>query len=101
MAFWGLIVGAVIAMIIGFCVGGLDNLRHDQNDDRRSGLGESGSDLRRPIYEGTRTMRRNSKNSRKLVPGRELNSLKKGGWDKMPGQEKADYAVSPSMRRWA
>jgi hypothetical protein len=35
---WGLIVGAII---------------HDQNDDRRGGLGKSGGDLRRPIYEGT------------------------------------------------
>ncbi len=36
-----------------FCVGGLDNRRYDQNDDRRGGLGKSGGDLRRPIYEGT------------------------------------------------
>ena len=25
---------------------------------------------------------------------RDLNSFKKWGWDKMPGQEKADYAVA-------
>ena len=50
---WGVIVGAVIVMIIGFAWGGVDNRRHDQNDDRRSGCGESGGDLRRPIYEGT------------------------------------------------
>ena len=50
---WGLIVGAVIAMIIGFAWGGWGNLRHDQNEDRRSGLGKSGGDLRRPIYEAT------------------------------------------------
>ena len=49
---WGLIVGAVIAMIIGFAWGGLDNLRYDQNDDRRSGFSKSSGDLRRPIYEG-------------------------------------------------
>ncbi len=49
----GLVVGAVIAMIIGFAWGGLDNLRHDQNDDPRSGFGEPGGDLRRPIYEAT------------------------------------------------
>ena len=36
-----------------FCVGGLDNLQHDPKDVRRGGLGESGGDLRRPIYEGT------------------------------------------------
>jgi len=35
------------------CVGWLDNLQHDPNDDQRGGLGESGGDLRRPIYEAT------------------------------------------------
>ena len=52
---WGLICGAVIVMIIGFAWGGVDNLRHDQNEDRRSGLGESGGDLRRPIYEAAQS----------------------------------------------
>ena len=50
---WGLVVGAVIAMIIGFAWGGVDNLRHNQKDERRGGLGEPGGYLRRPIYEGT------------------------------------------------
>ena len=49
---WGFIIGGVIAMIIGFAWRA-DNLRHDQNDDRRSGFGESGGDLRRPISEAT------------------------------------------------
>ena len=35
------------------CVGWLDNLQHDPNDDQRGGLGESGGDLRRAIYEAT------------------------------------------------
>src|SRR3990172_3159073 len=35
------------------CVGWLDNLRNHPNDDQRGGLGESGGDLRRPIYEAT------------------------------------------------
>jgi hypothetical protein len=50
---WGLIGGAVIAMIIGFAWGGLDHRAHDPTDGRRGGLGGSGRDLRRPIYEGT------------------------------------------------
>ena len=50
---WGVVVGAVIAMIIGFAWGGLVNRRHYPKDIRRSGLGESGGDLRRPIYEAT------------------------------------------------
>ena len=50
---WGLICWGSHRNDHRFCVGGLDNRRHDQNDDRRSGFGESGGDLRRPIYEGT------------------------------------------------
>jgi hypothetical protein len=50
---WGLICGAVIAMIIGFAWGGWTTFQDDPKDVRRGGLGESGGDLRRPIYEGT------------------------------------------------
>jgi hypothetical protein len=35
------------------CVGGVDNPEHGPKDVRRSGLGESGGDLRGPIYEAT------------------------------------------------
>jgi isoquinoline 1-oxidoreductase beta subunit len=34
------------------CVGWLDHRAHDPKDGRRGGLGGSGGDLRRPIYEG-------------------------------------------------
>ena len=51
---WGLICGAVIAMIIGFAWG-VDNLRHYPNDDQRGDLGESGGDLRRPVREATQS----------------------------------------------
>ncbi len=50
---WSLVFGAVIAMIIGFAWGGVDNLQHYPKDVRPGGLGESGGDLRRPIYEAT------------------------------------------------
>src|SRR4029453_5879075 len=43
------------------CVGWLDNLRHDPNDDQRGGFGESGGDLRRPIYEATEPSSENQK----------------------------------------
>jgi hypothetical protein len=48
---WGLIVGAIIAMIVGFVGGGVDNHGHCQNHVQGGGLGESVSDLCRPIYE--------------------------------------------------
>jgi hypothetical protein len=50
---WGLICGAVIAIILGFAWGGVDNLQDYPKDERRGGLGESGGDLRGPIYEAT------------------------------------------------
>src|SRR5437773_10452488 len=34
-------------------VGWRDDVQHDPDDDQRGGLGESGGDLRRPIYEAT------------------------------------------------
>ena len=54
---WGLICGAIIAMIIGFAWGGVDHLGHDHKDERRVGLGSAGGDLRRPIYEATEPAR--------------------------------------------
>jgi hypothetical protein len=54
---WGLIGGAILAMIIGFAWGGVDHLGHDPKDGRRGGLGRTSSDLRRPIYEATEPSR--------------------------------------------
>ena len=70
---WGLICGAIIAMIIGFAWGGLDHLGHDQNDERRGGLGGSGGDLRRPIYEGTEPSRETARiRESKFLPAKYL-----------------------------
>ena len=55
---WGFIGGAAVAMIIGFDVGWLVNLQHEPNEERCGGLGESGGDLRRPIYKGTEQSRK-------------------------------------------
>ncbi len=50
---WGLIVGAVIAMIIGFAWGGWTTSSTTKTMTEEAVCGESGGDLRRPIYEGT------------------------------------------------
>ena len=50
---WGLICGAVIAMIIGFGWGGWSTKGTTTKDDRRGGFGEPGSDLRCSVYEAT------------------------------------------------
>ena len=54
---WGLICGAVIAMIIGFAWGGWTTSSTTQTRTQRRSGGESGGDLRRPIYEATERRR--------------------------------------------
>ena len=50
---WGLIGGAIIAMIIGFVWGGWTTHTHDHKAGRRGGLGGAGGDLRRAIHATT------------------------------------------------
>jgi hypothetical protein len=50
---WGLISGAVIAMIIGFAWGGWTTSGTTQTMTKRGGFGESGGDLRCAIHEAT------------------------------------------------
>jgi hypothetical protein len=66
---WGLIVGAIIAMIIGFAWGGWTT---------------SGD----PNYE------EKFKEFRELSTYQRFEFIQKGGWDKMPGQEKAGNSVA-------
>jgi len=90
---WGLIVGAAIAMIIGFAWGGWTTKGTTQTLTQEAVLASQAAIcvaqfMKQPDAEV------------KLKQLSELNSWKrpefieKGGWDKMPGQEKADYAVS-------
>jgi len=78
------------------CMGWLANRGALPKDDRRGGLGESGGDLRRPIYEAT-NHERETKELEKVESGRGLNSLKKG-LDKCPGK-KSRLLCSPHAPR--
>ena len=62
---WGLIGGAIIAMIIGFGWGG-DHHTHDQKAGRRGGLGGAGGDLRRAIHATTEPTRETTSISESL-----------------------------------
>ena len=90
---WGLIFGGVIAMIIGFGWGGWTTAATTKTMTADAVLASQAAIcvaqfIKQPIHE------------EKLKEIEELNSWKraeyieKGGWDKMPGQEKADYGVS-------
>ncbi len=90
---WGLIAGAVIAMIIGFGWGGWSTAATTEKTSKEAVLASQAAIcvaqfMKQPNHE------------EKLKELGELNSWKrpefieKGGYDKMPGQEKADYGVS-------
>ena len=90
---WGLIVGAVITIIIGFAWGGWTTFRTTQKMTEEAILATQAAIcvaqfMKEPNHE------------EKLREFKELHSyqraefIEKGGWDKMPGQEKADNGVA-------
>ena len=90
---WGLICGAVIAMIIGFAWGGWITGGTGQKLTDEAVLASQAAIcvaqfMKQPNYE------------EKLKALGEVGSwqraevIEKGGWDRMPGQEKAGYAVA-------
>jgi len=90
---WGLIVGAIIVIIIGFAWGGWMTSSSTKTMTEEAVLASQAAIcvaqfMKQPNHE------------EKLKELGELDSWKrpefieKGGWDKMPGQKKADYAVS-------
>ena len=90
---WGLICGAVIAIIIGFAWGGWTT----------SGTTKTMTDeavLASQAAICVAQFMKEPNHKEKLKELGELDSwtraefIEKGGWDKMPGQEKADYDVA-------
>ena len=90
---WGLICGAVIAMIIGFAWGGWTTSSTTQAMTDKAVLASQAAVcvaqfVKQPNHEA------------KLKEFGELSSwtrpefIEKGGWDKMPGQEKAGSTVA-------
>ena len=90
---WGLIGGAVIAMILGFAWGGWTTAGAAQGMTQKAVLASQSAIcvaqfVKQPNYP------------KKLEELEAISSwsrnefIEKGGWDKMPGQEKADPDVS-------
>ena len=90
---WGLIVGAVIAMIIGFNWGGWTTSGTTKTMTEEAVLASQAAIC-------VAQFMKDASHEEKLKELGEINSwsraefIEKGGWDKMPGQEEADYAVS-------
>jgi hypothetical protein len=90
---WGLIAGAIIAMIIGFAWGGWTTFRTTQKMTEEAVLASQAAIcvaqfMKDPNYE------EKFKEFRELSTYQRFEFIQKGGWDKMPGQEKAGYFVA-------
>jgi hypothetical protein len=90
---WGLICGAIIAMIIGFAWGGWTTFGTTQTMTREAVLASQAAIcvaqfMKQPNYEAK------LKELAEVGNWKRAEVIEAGGWDKMPGQQKADYAVA-------
>ena len=90
---WGLIVGAVIAMIIGFAWGGWTTSSTTKTMTEEAVLASQAAIcvaqfMKQPDQEAK------LKEFEKVSSWERSKFIEKGGWDKMPGQDTADYGVA-------
>ena len=90
---WSLIIGAVIAMIIGFGWGGWSTAATTQKISEEAVLASQAAIcvaqfMKEPNHE------EKLKELGDVSSYQRSNFIEKGGWDKMPGQEKAGWGVS-------
>jgi hypothetical protein len=90
---WGLIFGAIITMILGFVWGGWTTAGTTKTMSEEAVLASQAAICVAQFMQES--------NHEEILKEFEKKSsyeraafIEKGGWDKMPGQEKADYAVS-------
>ena len=90
---WGIVIGAVIAMIIGFAWGGWSTSGTTQTLTEDAVLASQAAIcVAQFMKEPTHVEK--LKEFEKVSSWERATFIEKGGWDKMPGQEKADYAVA-------
>lgn len=90
---WGLICGAVIVMIIGFAWGGWTTAGTTRTMTQEAVLASQAAIcvaqfMKQPNPEAK------LKDLGEVSSWQRAEVIEKGGWDKMPGQEKAGYAVA-------
>ena len=90
---WGLICGGIISMIIGFAWGGWTTAATTERISEEAVLASQAAIcvaqfMKQPNHE------EKLKEIGDVSSYQRSDFIEKGGWDKMPGQEKADYGVS-------
>lgn len=90
---WGLICGAVIAMIVGFAWGGWTTAGTTETKTQEAVLASQAAIC---VAQFMKEPNREAKLKEIAAIGswQRAEIIEKGGWDRMPGQEKAGYAVA-------
>ena len=95
---WGLIIGAVVVMTIGFAWGGWTTQSTAQKMTDEAVLASQAAIcvaqfVKQPNHEAR------LKELEKIDSWKRSDFIEKGGWDKMPGQEKAGPQVSQACAK--
>jgi hypothetical protein len=90
---WGLICGAIIAMIIGFAWGGWTTRGTTQKMAEEAVLASQAAICVAQFMKAPNHEQR-LKELGELDSWKKAEFIEKGGWDKMPGQKEAGYAVA-------
>ena len=90
---WGLICGAIIAMIIGFAWGGWTTSGTTKTMTEEAVLASQAAICVAQFMKDP-NLKEKFKEFRELNTYQRFEFIQKGGWDKMPGQEKAGYSVA-------
>ena len=90
---WGLVIGAVIAMVIGFGWGGWSTASATQEVTEKAIL-ESRTAICVAQFMADPGKADNLEKFEKTDSWKKYELVEEGGWDKMPGQEEAGYGVA-------
>ena len=90
---WSLILGAVVAMIVGFGWGGWTTAATTQKISEEAVLASQAA-ICVAQFMKDQNHEEKLKELEKVSSYQRSDFIEKGGWDKMPGQEKASYGVS-------
>ena len=90
---WGLVCGAVVAMIIGFSWGGWSTASTTQRMSDEAVLASQAAICVAQFIKEPKSQER-LKEFEKIESYKRSEFIQKGGWDKMPGQKEASYDVA-------
>src|SRR4030095_7534971 len=104
---WALMCGAIIATIIGFAWGGWTTAGTSRTRTSEAVLASQAAIWVGQVVKQTKPGEK-SKALGEVNSWERAEAIEKGGWDRMPGQEKAGYAVARAcsdglellMKKW-